>query len=75
MLLVLDGEDCTVDGRFVVTQQDFRLSELVAAEGRACVIAINKWDAVPDKDTHTLLDYQKEARFLLWSKPLIRFLR
>ena len=61
MLLVLDGEACTVDGRFIVTQQDFRLSELIAAEGRACVIAINKWDAVPNKDTNTLMAYQKEV--------------
>ena len=49
-----------MDGRFLVTQQDFRLAELIAAEGRACVIVVNKWDAVPMKDTHTLAAYQKE---------------
>ena len=49
-----------MDGRFLVTQQDFRLAELIAAEGRACVIVVNKWDAVPTKDTHTLAAYQKE---------------
>lgn len=59
-MLVLDAVDCTVDGRFVVTQQDFRLSELIAAEGRAAVVVVNKWDAVPQKDTHTLVTYQKE---------------
>ena len=26
-----------------------RLAELVQAEGRACVIIVNKWDLVPDK--------------------------
>lgn len=59
-VLVLDAVDCTVDGRFLVTQQDFRLSELIGAEGRAAVIVVNKWDAVPQKDTHTLAAYQKE---------------
>ena len=59
-VLVLDAVDCTVDGRFLVTQQDFRLAELIGAEGRASVIVVNKWDAVPQKDTHTLATYQKE---------------
>lgn len=59
-MLVLDAVDCTVDGRFLVTQQDFRLAELIGAEGRASVIVVNKWDAVPQKDTHTLATYQKE---------------
>ena len=59
-VLVLDAIDCTVDGRFLVTQQDFRLAELIGAEGRASVIVVNKWDAVPQKDTHTLATYQKE---------------
>ena len=65
VLLVLDGSVCTEDGRFTVTQQDFRLSELIAAQGRACVIAVNKWDAVADKDTNTLMTYQKEVSLLL----------
>ncbi len=42
--------------------QDFRLAELIAAEGRACVIVINKWDAVPGKETNTVAVYEKEAR-------------
>eukprot|EP00668_Euglena_longa_P046462 GGOE01062147.1.p1 GENE.GGOE01062147.1~~GGOE01062147.1.p1 ORF type:complete len:678 (+),score=117.46 GGOE01062147.1:39-2072(+) len=29
-----------------VTVQDFRLAELIAQEGRACVIVVNKWDIV-----------------------------
>lgn len=59
-VLVVDAVECTVDGRFVVATQDFRLAELIAAEGRACVLVVNKWDAVPDKDSHTLAAYQKE---------------
>mmetsp|Transcript_16392 Transcript_16392/g.49130 ORF Transcript_16392/g.49130 Transcript_16392/m.49130 type:complete len:660 (-) Transcript_16392:1075-3054(-) len=51
--LVIDA----VDG---ITQQDFRLSELVLAEGRACVIIVNKWDLIPNKETNTLKNYQED---------------
>lgn len=35
-----------VDGTEGVTQQDFRLSELFAGEGKAVVVVVNKWDKV-----------------------------
>ena len=35
-LLVIDAEDA-------VTEQDQRLAGLIAREGRACVVAVNKW--------------------------------
>lgn len=60
VLLVVDGQDCAPDGRLVVAQQDFRLAELVAAQGRACVIVVNKWDAVADKDNNTLAHAREE---------------
>ena len=67
--LVLDGVRCAGDdgGRFIVPSQDYHLAELVAAEGRAAVIIVNKWDAVA-KDTHTLAAYQKEL--LAQMRPL-----
>ena len=39
-----------------------RLAELVAAEGRACVVVVNKWDAVADKQTNTLRDFEEDLR-------------
>ena len=42
VVLVLDAIECSNQERFMVTQQDFRLAELIAAEGRACVIVVNK---------------------------------
>ena len=30
--------------------QDLQIARLVEREGRACVLALNKWDAVPDRD-------------------------
>ena len=70
--LVLDGVRCAGgDGsRFIIPSQDYRLAELVAAEGRAAVIVVNKWDAVA-KDAFTLAEYQKELlaqlRPLAWA--------
>ncbi|MEO0966938.1 MAG: ribosome biogenesis GTPase Der [Cyanobacteria bacterium J06639_18] len=50
-LMVIDA----VDG---VTEQDQKLAGRIIDEGRACVIVINKWDAI-EKDSYTIYDYQK----------------
>lgn len=50
-----------IDASEGVTQQDFRLSEYIAAEGRACVVVVNKWDKVPKTD-HTLADFEANVR-------------
>ena len=31
-------------------EQDLQIARLIEREGRACVIALNKWDAVPDRN-------------------------
>lgn len=43
VVLVLD----TVQG---VQDQDLQIARLIEREGRACVVALNKWDAVPDRN-------------------------
>lgn len=48
VVLLLDA----IDG---IVEQDRILAERVASEGRSCVIALNKWDAVPSKDDKTYL--------------------
>ena len=68
VLLVLDGSATAPDGRLDVAQQDFRLAELVAAEGRACVLVVNKWDAVAGKDSDTLA--RARAELLQRLRPL-----
>ncbi len=66
VLLVIDA----LDG---VTEQDQKLAGRIEEEGRACVIVVNKWDAV-DKDSHTIYEFDKkiEAKihFLGWAKRL-----
>ncbi|MFB2919140.1 MULTISPECIES: ribosome biogenesis GTPase Der [Aerosakkonema] len=66
VLLVIDA----LDG---VTEQDQKLAGRIAEEGRACVIVVNKWDAV-EKDSYTIYDYQKELQdrlhFTEWAESI-----
>ncbi len=57
-LLVLDA----LDG---VTEQDQRLAGRIQEEGRACLLLVNKWDAV-EKDSHTMRILEKELRSKLY---------
>eukprot|EP00184_Porphyridium_aerugineum_P003207 CAMPEP_0184698036 /NCGR_PEP_ID=MMETSP0313-20130426/4796_1 /TAXON_ID=2792 /ORGANISM="Porphyridium aerugineum, Strain SAG 1380-2" /LENGTH=591 /DNA_ID=CAMNT_0027156917 /DNA_START=75 /DNA_END=1846 /DNA_ORIENTATION=- len=44
--------DCVllvIDVMTGVTEQDRKIAERIIAEGRACVIVVNKWDLYPDK--------------------------
>ncbi len=66
VLLVIDAID-------QVTDQDQKLANRIIEEGRACVIVVNKWDAV-EKDTYTILEYEKEVRsrlyFMDWAETI-----
>ena len=65
-VLVIDA----LDG---VTEQDQRLAGQIEEDGRACVVVVNKWDAV-EKDSHTMTAMEKELRaklyFLDWAPML-----
>ncbi|MBV9252152.1 MAG: ribosome biogenesis GTPase Der [Acetobacteraceae bacterium] len=39
----------TIDALEGVHDQDLQIARLIEREGRACVIALNKWDTVPDR--------------------------
>jgi GTPase len=38
-----------------IVDQDRILAQRIADEGKSCVIALNKWDLVPNKDDKTYL--------------------
>lgn len=40
----------TVDAVEGIHDQDLRIAQLIEREGRACVLALNKWDAVADRN-------------------------
>ncbi len=66
VLLVIDA----VDG---VTDQDQKLAGRVEDDGRACIVVVNKWDAV-EKDSHTIYDYDRTLNgklyFMEWAQRI-----
>ncbi len=65
-VLVIDA----LDG---VTEQDQRVAGRIEEDGRACLLVVNKWDAI-EKDSHTMAAMEKELRaklyFLDWAPML-----
>jgi len=66
VLLVLDA----LDG---VTDQDQKLVGRIVEEGRACIVVINKWDAI-EKDSYTIYEYEKTLKarlhFVDWAEMI-----
>ncbi|MEO1127174.1 MAG: ribosome biogenesis GTPase Der [Cyanobacteria bacterium J06635_15] len=66
VLLVVDALDS-------VTEQDQKLAGRIEEEGRACVLVVNKWDAV-DKDSHTMYDFDRRIKsrlhFVDWAESI-----
>ncbi len=66
VLFVIDA----LDG---VTEQDQKLANRIIEEGRACVLVVNKWDAV-EKDSYTIYTYEQEVRsrlyFVEWAEMI-----
>lgn len=64
VLFVIDA----IDG---VTEQDQKLAGRIADEGRACVLVVNKWDAI-EKDSQTIYDYERDItnrlHFIEWAE-------
>ena len=51
-----------IDANEGVTEQDTKIAGLVHEAGKAAVIVVNKWDAVADKETHTMRDMEAKVR-------------
>ncbi|GAB4347077.1 MAG: ribosome biogenesis GTPase Der [Cyanophyceae cyanobacterium] len=58
VLLVID----VLDG---VTEQDQRLANRIEDDGKACIIVVNKWDAV-EKESDTIYQVERELRSRLY---------
>ncbi|MBR4622271.1 MAG: ribosome biogenesis GTPase Der [Ruminococcus sp.] len=48
-----------IDAEVGFTEQDSKVAGYAHEKGKACVIAVNKWDAV-EKDTHTMDEFKKK---------------
>jgi len=63
-LLLLDA----VEG---LTGQDLRIASLIAEESKGCVVGLNKWDLVPEKDRPAALKRAREGLDFLPYAPLV----
>ncbi|KAM0937581.1 putative GTP-binding protein EngA [Dioscorea sansibarensis] len=45
-----------------VTEQDCRIAERIEREGKGCIIVVNKWDTIPDKNQQTTSYYEQDVR-------------
>ncbi|RYH20928.1 GTP-binding protein [archaeon] len=68
VVLVLDALQGVVD-------QDRILAQRIVDEGRGCILALNKWDAVPDKDDKsyikTLNNIREQLPGLRWAEIIL----
>lgn len=72
-LTAVDRSDVVVimvDAKDGVTEQDTKIAGYAHNKGKACIVAINKWDLI-DKETNTMDDYKKTVQdklsFMLYS--------
>lgn len=63
-LTAVDRSDVVVimvDAKDGVTEQDTKIAGYAHNKGKACIVAINKWDLI-DKETSTMDDYKKTVQ-------------
>ena len=72
-LTAVDRSDVVVimiDAQDGVTEQDTKIAGYAHNKGKACIVAINKWDLI-DKETNTMDEYKKTVQdklgFMLYS--------
>ncbi len=73
-LETIDSSDITVvliDPIEGITDQDHRLINLSLDRFKPTIIAVNKWDIVPDKNTHTAAQFEKNLRAKLGDKSFV----
>ncbi len=48
-----------LDAEVGITEQDTKVAGLALESGKACILAVNKWDAI-EKDNHTMPNFRKD---------------
>jgi len=60
-----------IDAADGVAALDANIAGYAVDAGCSIIVAVNKWDAVPDKDTHTVSEFERDLRlkmkFLEWA--------
>lgn len=51
-----------IEAMACITEQDYKIAERIEKEGKGCVIVVNKWDTIPNKNHQTTMYYEQDVR-------------
>ncbi|XP_050368452.1 LOW QUALITY PROTEIN: uncharacterized protein LOC126786618 [Argentina anserina] len=51
-----------IEAMACITEQDCKIAERIEKEGKGCLIVVNKWDTVPNKNQQTATYYEQDVR-------------
>lgn len=51
-----------IEAMACITEQDFKIAERIEREGKGCLIVVNKWDTIPNKNQQTAMYYEQDVR-------------
>lgn len=51
-----------IEAMACITEQDSRIAERIEKEGKGCLIVVNKWDTIPNKNQQTATYYEQDVR-------------
>ncbi|KAF7805400.1 GTP-binding protein [Senna tora] len=51
-----------IEAMACITEQDYKIAERIEKEGKGCVIVVNKWDTIPNKNQQTATYYEQDVR-------------
>ncbi|GFZ20688.1 GTP-binding family protein [Actinidia rufa] len=56
-----------IEAMACITEQDWRIAERIEREGKGCLVVVNKWDTIPNKNNQTATYYEQDVRVKLRS--------
>lgn len=63
-----------IEAMACITEQDVKIAERIEKEGKGCLIVVNKWDTIPNKNQQTTVHYEQDVReklrLLTWA-PIV----
>lgn len=51
-----------IEAMACITEQDYRIAERIEKEGKGCLIVVNKWDTIPNKNQQSATYYEQDVR-------------
>ncbi|CAH9082998.1 unnamed protein product [Cuscuta epithymum] len=51
-----------IEAMACITEQDYKIAERIENEGKGCLIVVNKWDTIPNKNQSTATMYEQDVR-------------